>query len=114
MCPPGPPVRGNATFDLSRLELVTLSACESALGRFDPSDNLLGLPATLLLGGVKTIVGTLWNVGPEVSRAFFSAFHAGVAHGDDLLTAFAVGQRTARDTNHHYLEWGAFYLAGCW
>ena len=103
-----------ATFDLSRLELVTLSACETALGRFDPSDNLLGLPATLLLGGVKTIVGTLWNVSPEVSRTFFSAFHARVAHGDDLLAAFVAGQRAACDTDHHYLEWGAFYLAGSW
>jgi CHAT domain-containing protein len=103
-----------ATFDLSRLELVTFSACETALGRVDPSDNLLGLPATLLLGGVKTIVGTLWPVGPEVSRVFFTEFHAHAARDDDMLTAFAAGQRAARKTDHRYLEWGAFYLVGTW
>jgi CHAT domain-containing protein len=65
-----------ATLDLAGLDVITLSACETALGRFDFSDNLRGLPATLLLGGVSAIVGTLWNVGPAVSLAFFKEFHA--------------------------------------
>ncbi|MFE5587174.1 CHAT domain-containing protein [Kitasatospora sp. NPDC056531] len=37
--------------ELRGLDLVTLSACETALGRFDASDNPRGLPAALLLSG---------------------------------------------------------------
>jgi CHAT domain-containing protein len=103
-----------ATLDLAGVNLVTLSACETALGRFDFSDNLRGLPATLLLGGASTIVGTLWNVSPEVSTAFFREFHARAAGKGQLLDAFAAGQRAARAIDGHYLEWGAFYLSGGW
>jgi CHAT domain-containing protein len=74
----------------------------------------ISLPATLLLGGASTIVGTLWNVSPEVSTAFFREFHARAAGTGLLLDAFAAGQRAARAIDGHYLEWGAFYLSGGW
>ena len=57
--------------DLRGLQLVTLGACETALGRFDSLDNIRGLPANLLLAGVQTIVGTLWSVESTTSRDFF-------------------------------------------
>lgn len=103
-----------ATLDLAGIDVITLSACETALGRFDFSDNLRGLPATLLLGGVSAIVSTLWNVEPVVSLAFFKEFHAQVAANGKhrLLEAFSAAQRAARAIDNHYLEWGAFYLTG--
>src|SRR5262249_40551295 len=39
------------SLDLRGLDVVTLGACETALGRIDPSDNLRGMPAALLLAG---------------------------------------------------------------
>ena len=46
--------------DLRALELVTLSACETALSRFDRADNLRGMAASLFSAGVATVIGTLW------------------------------------------------------
>ena len=57
----------------SGVELVGLGACETALGRFDRSDNLRGIPAALLMAGVKTVVGTLWPVEPTAATCFFGA-----------------------------------------
>ena len=61
--------------DLHGLDLVTLSACETALGRIDVADNLRGIPAALLIAGVSTIVGTLWNVEAEAAARFFTTFY---------------------------------------
>ena len=59
------------SLDLRGLDLLTLSACETGLGRFDASDNLRGLPGALLLSGASTLVCTLWEVDADVSERFF-------------------------------------------
>ena len=56
------------------LEIIGLSACETALGRFDLSDNPQGLTATLLVAGASTVVGTLWHLRSSAAEVFFSAF----------------------------------------
>jgi CHAT domain-containing protein len=99
--------------DLRGLELVTLGACETALGRVDLSDNPRGLPAALLLAGAEAVVGTLWEVNAEASSAFFTALYGAlVADDSDLIGAFGVAQRATRATYPEYRDWGAFYLVG--
>ena len=99
--------------DLRGLELVTLGACETALGRIDLSDNPRGLPAALLLAGAEAVVGTLWEVNAEASSTFFTALYTALlADQDDLIGAFGVAQRATRTTYPEYRDWGAFYLVG--
>lgn len=95
-------------------EVVTLSACETALGRNDPGDNLRGLPASLMLAGAATIIGTLWDVRPEVTRLFFTNFYRSIGAGKLKLTAFAEAQRTTRQAFPTYKDWGAFHFLGDW
>ncbi len=100
--------------DFNGLELVTLSACETALGRFDIAGNLQGIPAALLARGAQALVGTLWEVETSVSRDFFVELYrqlrAGVARGD----AFALAQRAVREGHRQYRDWGAFQYIGDW
>ncbi|MFI6483080.1 CHAT domain-containing protein [Nonomuraea sp. NPDC050663] len=98
--------------DLGGLDLVTLSACETALGRYDLADNLRGIPAALLSRGARTIVGTLWPVESTTSRDFFTTFHASLEAGK--LAAFAHAQRQTRAAHPEYRDWGAFYYTGEW
>jgi CHAT domain-containing protein len=98
--------------DLRHVDLVTLSACETALGRFDLGDNLRGLPAVLFLCGVRTIVGTLWEVETNAAAAFFTAFYEELQAGSTKLDAFAEAQRRTRSRFPEYRDWGCFYLAG--
>jgi CHAT domain-containing protein len=100
--------------DLTGLRLLTLSACETALGRFDRGDNIRGLPASFFIGGVSTLVGTLWKVRDPVSRHFFATFHRALAGRAPLLDAFATAQRDTRTRFPQYCDWGAFYFAGDW
>jgi CHAT domain-containing protein len=99
--------------DLHGLELVTLGACETALGRIDLSDNLRGLPAALLMAGAGAVIGTLWEVSAEASTTFFTHLYDQLRASDkDLIGAFGAAQRTTRAKHQEYRDWGAFYLIG--
>lgn len=102
------------SLDLRGLEVLTLSACETALGRFDIGDNLRGLPASFLLAGVSTLVGTLWPVEANASECFFSAFYRELKGGVTRLDAFATAQKETRIAFPKYRDWGPFYLVGDW
>jgi hypothetical protein len=102
------------SLDLRGVELLTLSACETALGRFDRSDNLRGLPASFLLAGVESLVGTLWQVESAPAELFFRALYAELKAGRTRLDAFAIAQQRTRAEFDKYQQWGAFYLMGAW
>lgn len=100
--------------DLTGLELVTLGACETALGRVDQSDNPRGLPAALLLAGAQAVAGTLWPVFAEASTCFFTHLYETLMKDEesDVAGAFAAAQRATRERHPQYRDWGAFYLIG--
>ncbi|MEU9165451.1 CHAT domain-containing protein [Streptomyces sp. NPDC048424] len=100
--------------DLRGVELVTMSACESALGRFDINDNLHGLPAAFLQAGAAAIVGCLWPVAPDVATAFFGTLYEQLALTRDRRTAFRTAQSTTRARHPAYRDWGAFCFIGDW
>lgn len=99
-----------SALDLSHVELVTLSACETALGRFDEADNLRGLPASFFLAGAGALVGTLWPAEVLSSRYFFTALYSALAGGASIVDAFRTAQQATRKEHPQYRDWGAFYL----
>ncbi|GAA2672852.1 hypothetical protein GCM10010310_13570 [Streptomyces violaceolatus] len=100
--------------DLRGVELVTMSACESALGRFDINDNLHGLPAAFLSAGAAAIVGCLWPVAPHVATQFFGTLYEQLAADSDRRTAFRTAQSITRARHPAYRDWGAFCFIGDW
>jgi CHAT domain len=100
--------------DLRGLSLVTLSACETALGRFDIGDNLRGFPANLFLAGAEAVVGTLWPVETWAASTFFRAMYRELRQSASRLTAFSTAQRETRQQHPEFRDWGAFYYSGNW
>lgn len=99
--------------DLSGVELITLSACETALGRVDRSDNPRGLPAAFLLAGARAVIGTLWPVLTEASTLFFTELYRVLeADQQPIPYAFAAAQRVTRRRFPAYRDWGTFFLIG--
>ncbi|MDT0266641.1 CHAT domain-containing protein [Streptomyces sp. DSM 44915] len=99
--------------DLRGVRLVTLAACESALGRFDRADNVRGIPSALITAGARAVVGCLWPVRPEAATYFHHHMHRRIAHGTDPERAFRDAQLATRARHSHYRDWGAFsYLHG--
>ncbi len=99
--------------DLRGIRLVTLSACETALGRFDRADNLRGIPAALFLAGVRSIIGTLWEARATAAEVFFVALYRQLMTGRATIArAYRAAQEETRQAFPAYRDWGAFVLMG--
>jgi CHAT domain-containing protein len=103
-------------------ELVTLSACETALGSgyfadAPAADELVGLTRAFLAAGSATVMATLWEVDDRASVEIMKRFYdhlnhlGGVAHAAMALAATQRELRASRELGHPYF-WAPFILAG--
>ncbi|MFO0577388.1 MAG: CHAT domain-containing protein [Polyangia bacterium] len=95
---------------LDGLEVLSLGSCSSALGRFDESDNLRGLPGTLLLAGARAILAALWPVTDAAARRFFPRFYTELKQGSSPRQAFARAQQATRADFPEARDWAPFCL----
>ena len=98
--------------DLRSVELVTLAACESALGRFDVGDNLRGIPAAFLTAGARAVIGAMWPAETAAALSFFTALYRALHNGRSVRDAFHDAQLATRATHSQYRDWGAFTFVG--
>ena len=61
------------------LELLTLSACETATG---DERAALGLSGVAIRAGARSALGTLWTVSDEASQSVLTSFYRELAKGD--------------------------------
>jgi CHAT domain-containing protein len=123
--------------DLSRVEMVVLSACETGLGRTAGGEGVLGLQRAFHLAGARTAVTSLWKVDDEATRVLMTRFYdnlfakkmgrvealaeaqkwmmsegprSGFTRG--LKLAPKKGERSEERASPYY--WAAFVLSGDW
>ncbi|MBK7164207.1 MAG: CHAT domain-containing protein [Candidatus Microthrix sp.] len=73
------------SLDLRGLEVVSLGACETGLGRVDLFGNLRGITSSLLARGVRCVIAALWPVSDAAAELFFGTFYRELAAGTDAL-----------------------------
>lgn len=56
-------------------DLITLSACETGLGKKVAGEGVLGLPRLFLNGGAKTVLMTLWKVDDQFAARIMPEFY---------------------------------------
>ena len=104
--------------DLTGLELVVLSACETGLGAVEDGEGVMGMRRAFSLAGAGTLVLSLWKVPDEPTRALMTALYGRLTAGDDPATALTTAQRAlvraARDqgVTAHPRDWAAFVASG--
>jgi CHAT domain-containing protein/Tfp pilus assembly protein PilF len=99
-------------------ELVTLSACDTALGsgyfsEIPAGDDLVGLTRAFLFAGSPSVLASLWEVNDRSAVQLMHSFYAQLRQ-NDKATALAKAQRGihARGPYNHPYYWGAFTLVG--
>lgn len=107
--------------DLSGCELVTLSACETALGTAKEGEHLIGLRRALRLAGAETTVTSLWRVDDAATSELMTLFYEKLwVEKQGKLDALRGAQLDILSRNRRERgdpsprSWGAFVLEGNW
>ena len=92
-------------------DLVTLSACETGLGKVANGDDVVGLTRGFLYAGSRSIVASLWSVDDRATAELMRAFYGNLKQGDKEA-ALRQAQAATRKAFPHPYYWAAFQLTG--
>lgn len=92
-------------------DLVTLSACETGLGKIASGDDVVGLARGFLYAGSRSIVASLWSVDDRATATLMRAFYGNLV-SMSKREALRQAQIEVRATFPHPFFWAAFQLAG--
>ncbi|HEX5604390.1 MAG TPA: CHAT domain-containing protein, partial [Pyrinomonadaceae bacterium] len=100
--------------DLSA-DLVVLSACETARGRFGAGEGMVGFSWAMFMAGVPSIVVSQWKVESAGTRDLMVNFHRGLMTSR-FTKAEALRQASLKlmknpETTHPFY-WGGFVIVG--
>ncbi len=102
---------------MEKVEIVTLSACDTALADKEPDGGeITTLAEAFATAKVRTVVASLWSVGDESTKEFMVAFYKQLAAGASKPAALQAAQ-LALMKNPKYarpLYWAPFVLMGDW
>jgi CHAT domain-containing protein len=95
--------------NLSKTELVILSACETALGDIKGNEGVFGLQRAFKLAGVKNMILSLWKVPDKETAELMTLFYKNYFTGKTIKDAFNTAQKEMRIKYSPY-SWAAFVL----
>lgn len=95
--------------DLSKVQLVTLSACETGLGDVTSNEGDLGLQRAFKLAGAKNILMSLWQVPVKQTSELLSLFYKNWLKGQTLSISLKNAQLFMAKKYIPYF-WAAFVL----
>ena len=104
----------STTYREQPVELLTLSACQTAVG---DDKAALGLGGIAVKAGARSAVATLWYINDQASSLLISEFYKNLKEpGVSKAVALQQAQRTLLDDPrfHHPSYWGPFLLIGNW
>ncbi len=96
-------------------ELVTLSACETALGRRVRGEGVVGLSHAFMSAGVRSTLVSLWPVTDRSTLRFMTDLYRELSAGQPPITALRSVRRRWIDgdpATSHPAYWAPFVLLG--
>jgi len=92
-------------------DLVTLSACETALGKVATGDDVVGFTRGFLYAGARSLISSLWQVDDEATRDLMVNFYTNLSKmsKDEALRQ---AQLKTKIKYPHPYYWAAFLLTG--
>ena len=100
--------------DLSKTEIVSLSACESGKGAFGADDSIIGLQRGFKLARALTILMTLDKIDDEAAKILMVEFYRNLMSGKSKLQSLNLAQQYLRKVdNGKYNDpkyWASFIM----
>ena len=97
------------------VRLVTLSACDSGLGRVSGGDEFWGFKRTVLGAGARTLLATLWPVADESTPILMTRFYEGMKKVSVAESLRAAQMELIQTKEYsHPMFWAPFMLVGDW
>jgi CHAT domain-containing protein len=95
-------------------DLVTLSACETALGSELGGEGLIGLTRAFQYAGARTVLASLWSVEDSSTADFMQRFYRHLKGGESEDAALQAAQIEQLQGEQYRLPfyWAGFELAG--
>jgi len=93
--------------------LVTLSACDTKLGKMYHGDEIVGMSRAFIYAGTPSIVASLWKVDDYYAAKFMTVFYKALKK-NDKIDALDIARKTMikKYGKRHPYYWAAFVLIG--
>lgn len=100
--------------DLKGVVMVTLSACESGLGKIARGEEIVGFTRSFLSAGASSIIASLWPVADDSTEALMTRLYRELVEGRDLMSAMQAAQIDVQKSRRfaHPFFWAPFNVIG--
>jgi CHAT domain-containing protein len=94
-------------------DLVTLSACQTGLGKLS-GDGMIGLSRAFLVAGARAVLVSQWSVSDEATALLMESFYQHYLAHDNKAIALQRAMKTVRNLPEyaHPRYWAAFAVVG--
>ncbi|HEY3053072.1 MAG TPA: CHAT domain-containing tetratricopeptide repeat protein [Thermoanaerobaculia bacterium] len=96
-------------------DLVTLSACETALGQNVTGEGIIGLTRAFFFAGARSVVASLWDVEDASTSRLMQRFYANIRRGQPIDIALQQAKldfiRSGGPTSAPFY-WASFVVSG--
>lgn len=100
--------------DLSGVNLVVLSACQTGLGERSGGDDVVGLTRAILYAGSPGVISTLWDINDDAAAVLMDEFYCRLRAGVPAADALRDAQLALRWSGSYGDPrfWAAFIVTG--
>ena len=93
-------------------DLVTLSACETGLGRVANGDDVVGFTRGFFYAGASSIISSLWKVDDQATSMLMVEYYKSLKNNDKRTALRAAQLKIKATYNPHPYYWSAFQING--
>jgi CHAT domain-containing protein len=101
-----------ANMNFQKVELVVLSACQTALGDITNSEGVYGLQRAFKMAGAKKLLISLWEVPDAETAELMQLFYANLQKGETIFAALRHAQLAMKAKYKNTVKWAGFVLIG--
>ena len=94
-------------------DLVVLSACQTAAGRLERSEGLMGLARPFFFAGARSVIASLWPINDESTVTFMHDFYTHLVGGHPAGEALRDAKiKMLKSPRAHPFYWASFLFQG--